>query len=721
MAGGSLDPLFNPTSIAVLGASADLGRISGKPLRFLREFGYRGRIYPINPKYSELHGWRCYASVEDLPEPPDLVIIAVPTRLVVTSLEQCARAGARSILIFTSGFAETGEAGRDLQRRVALLARTSGMRICGPNCIGLHNLHQGAAATFTSALDGRPVKPGPVGFVSQSGALGAYVFAGSQEAGIGFSTWLNTGNEVDVELSECLEYFASDPATTIITAWAEGLRDGPGLRRAGELARRADKPLILLKAGRSQDGRRAAASHTASLASNDRVVDGACRQHGIVRVADLQELQDATLACLSARLPTGRGVGIIGMSGGAGVLMADECSRLGLRVPELAPEQVSRLRDLLPWFASPQNPVDTTAQLINDPAIFKACLATLAEDPEIHTLILFLGMQPALAERIARDTVEVARATTKPIFVTWMLTPPAARRILEEAQIPLYEDPVRCLSGLAALIRSVEARRLPERESSSPTRDLPAEALQLRGEVQVANGEVRWSEPRTKRLLRAYGIGVTREHLVESADAARRAAAILGWPVVVKLAAGRLIHKTAVGGVRVGLQSPEQVAQATDELLALGNQHPDWEVEGVLVQEQIQDTFELLVGVSHDAAFGSTVSLGCGGSLAELIDDVAVRLPPLQLGDTAVMLAELRSGPAILRRGLDLAAVDESLLKLSHFAEDLADLEIELDINPLFVHRLGGGAVAGDAALIARPRSIEASSWIEHQHSANSQ
>jgi succinyl-CoA synthetase beta subunit len=296
----------------------------------------------------------------------------------------------------------------------------------------------------------------------------------------------------------------------------------------------------------------------------------------------------------------------------------------------------------------------------------------------------------------------VARATTKPIFVTWMLTPPVARSILEEARVPLYEDPVRCLSGLAALIRSVEARRMPPREIGGPVRVSPALALELRSAVQVESGEVRWSEPRTKRLLQAYGIRVTREQLVDSAPAARQAAATLGWPVVVKLAAGRLIHKAALGGVRVGLESAEQVAQVTDELLALGNQHPEWGVEGVLVQEQIQDGFELLAGLSHDAAFGPTVSLGRGGPLAELIDDITVRLPPLQRGDAAVMLAELRSGPGILGQALDLTAIDKCLIGLSHLAEDLADLEIELDINPLFVRRSGRGAIAGDAALVAR-------------------
>jgi acyl-CoA synthetase (NDP forming) len=704
---GSLDPLLNPRSIALIGASADVRRISGKPLRFLRELGYRGQVYPVNPKYQELHGWRCYPSVEALPQAPDLAIVALPAEAVPGSLEQCVRVGAKAALIFSAGFAETGPAGVEHQARIAELTRAGGIRVCGPNCSGLLILHRGVAATFSSALEDRPIKPGAIAFVTQSGAFGSFFFAAAQEAGLGFSAWINTGNEADVGLAECIEHFANDPDTRVITVLAEGFRDVARLRSAAAAAGRAGKPLLLLKVARSSGGRRAAASHTASLATDDRVVDGLCRQHGIVRVNDVEGLQDGALACLSDRLPTGRGVGIIGISGGAGVMMADECARRGLAVPELMPERVERLRAMLPWYASAQNPVDATAQLMNDPRQFKACLEILADDPAIHSLVIFMGLQANIAERVATDTVEIGRSTSKPIFVTWMLTPWPARRILEAAGVPLYQDPIRCIAGLAALVQHAEAsRRRPRPASGRPDRLAPGELEALRAEVRLADGEVRWSEPRTKRLLRAYGLATTAEWLVDSAEAAVERASELGFPVVLKLATAGLIHKATSRCVRLGLRSPDEVRAAAAELLALGRAHPELGPEGVLVQEQVPEGLEMLLGISTDLTFGPVVSLGIGGPQAEMLDDVAVRLPPLLPDDVAEMLEELCCRrffePGRRHELHERAALIDSVLTLGRLAEDLAGLDVELDVNPLFVRRAGQGVVAADAALVAR-------------------
>jgi acetyltransferase len=704
---GSLDPLLNPRSIALIGASADVRRISGKPLRFLRELGYRGQVYPVNPKYQELHGWRCYPSVEALPEAPDLAIVALPAEAVLGSLEQCVRVGAKATLIFSAGFAETGPAGVEHQARIVEVARAGGVRVCGPNCIGLLNLHRGVAATFSSALEDRPIRPGAVAFITQSGAFGSFFFAAAQEAGLGFSAWINTGNEADVGLAECIEHFVHDPETRVIAVLAEGFRDGARLRSAAEAAGRAGRPLLLLKVARSGGGRRAAASHTASLATDDRVVDGLCRQHGIVRVDDVEGLQDAALACLSEQLPAGRGVGIIGISGGAGVMMADESARRGLAVPELGSERVERLRAMLPWYASAQNPVDATAQLMNDPREFKACLEILADAPAIHSLVIFMGLQANIAERVAIDTVEISRSISKPVFVTWMLTPPPARQILEAAGIPLYQDPIRCIAGLAALVQHAEASRRPPRPLEKPGRAVPPELLELRAELEQAAGEVRWSEPRTKRLLRAYGLVTTREWLVDSAEAAVEWAAELAFPVVLKLAAAGLVHKAAFGGVRLDLRSTDEVREAAAELLALGAAHPELRPEGILVQERVPEGLEMLLGISTDLTFGPVVSLGIGGPLAEVLDDLAVRLPPLLADDVAEMLAELRCRrlfePGGSHQAYERAALIDAVQALGRLAEDLTGLDVELDVNPLFVRRAGRGVVVVDAALVARP------------------
>jgi acetyltransferase len=697
---GSLEALYNPDSIAVVGASSDLRRIGGRPLDFLRKLGYDGRVYPVNPRYDSLHGWRCYPSIEVVPEPVDLAIVALPAEVVLPVLEACARRGVKAALVLSAGFAETGTDGLAVQRRLAELARDTGLRICGPNCIGLLNAHRGIGATFSTALDEQTVEAGSVGFVSQSGALGAYYFALGQQAGLRFSGWMTTGNEVDVSLPECVEHFVDDPRTRVVVGWAEAIRDGARLRRAAEAARQAGKPFLLLKAGRSSSGRQAAASHTAALATDDRVVDGVCRQHGIIRADSLEALGDATLACLSRRLPAGRGVGIVGLSGGAGVMLADDCARHGLHVPELAPDRVERLRGLLPWYASPRNPVDCTAQIINDPRLFRASLAELAADRAVDSVVVFMGLQPNIAERVANDTVAVSQTVDKPFFVTWMVTPEPARRILGAADIPVYEDPSRCIAGLAALVRHAEARRQAPRplETSAGPRSPLLEALRRAVEQ---TGEVYRSEPQTKALLRAYGIPTTRERLVQSIGQALAAAAEIGYPVVLKLAAARLVHKATLGAVRVDLRRPDEVEQAAAELLKLLSERPELEPEGVLVQELIGDGVEVLLGLHTDPAFGPLVTLGSGGPRAELEADVAVRLPPLLAGDLEAMLDELKLGRLLRGRQVGLDGLRAALLALGRLAEGLADLELELDLNPLFV-RPGGQVLAGDAALVVR-------------------
>ena len=634
--------------------------------------------------------------------------MALPAELVLPTLEQCARRGVRAALILSAGFAETGAAGAELQRRIADLARSTGLRVCGPNCIGLVNAHRGVGATFSTALDERVVRAGQVGFVSQSGALGAYFFAAGQEAGLAFSGWITTGNEVDVSLAECVEHFVDERHTRVIAAWAEGVRDGAALRKAAEAARQADKPFLLLKAGRSSSGRQAAASHTAVLATDDRIVDGLCRQHGVLRVESLEELGDAALACLSPRRPRGRGVGIVGLSGGAGVMMADDCARHGLLVPQLEPDRVERLRGLLPWYASAQNPVDCTAQIINDPRLFRSSLSELAQAEAVDSVVVFMGLQPNIAERVARDTVEVSQTVDKPFFVTWMLTPEPARRILGEVGIPVYQDPSRCIRALAALVDYTEARPRPLRRWAPAPSGGPEQARELRQAVERER-VVHWSEPRTKRLLAAYGLPVTREAVAGTVDEAVALAERLGGPVVLKLAAGKLVHKASLGAVRLDLRSREEVRSAAQELLALAEARLDLEAEGVLVQELVRGEIELFLGLRTDPVFGPVVSLGAGGPAAELLDEVAVRLPPLERDDVLSMLDELRCGRMVRERREALEGLVAAVLGLGRLGEDLAGLDLELDVNPLFLLPGERGVVVADAALLARGESRPAS------------
>jgi acyl-CoA synthetase (NDP forming) len=452
-----LDSFLNPASIAIVGASADPRRISGKPLRFLRELGYRGDVYPINPKYAEIQGWTCYSSLAELPAAPELVLVALAADAVLPTLEQAAAAGARAALLFAAGFAETGPEGAALQAQLTAFARSSGLRLIGPNCIGLVNLHNGVAPTFSSSLEDRAPLPGAVSFLTHSGAFGSFYVATAQQAGLGISSWINTGNEADLDLAACLDYYAQDPQTSVVSIYAEGLRNPDRFAEAACAARQSGKVVVMLKTARVPDGVRAATAHTACPPIDDSGFDRLCAETGVLRVDDLAGLLDASRACLSRKRPRGPRAALVGVSGGAGVYMADACARAGLQVAQLQPEQVERLRPLLPWYASPCNPVDTTAQLMNDPANFRRCLELLADDPGVDSLVVFFGLQANIAERISTAVVEVDRENDKPIFVTWMLAPPAVGEILDPAGVPRYDDPGRCIAGLAALTRASSA------------------------------------------------------------------------------------------------------------------------------------------------------------------------------------------------------------------------------------------------------------------------
>jgi acyl-CoA synthetase (NDP forming) len=452
-----LKGFFIPRSIAIFGASSDLNSISGKPLRYLQEHGYKGNVYPINPKYQEVAGLKCYPDLVSLPETPDLLLVAVSYKRIFMVIEQCIEKGVKNIVVFSSGFAEVGGEGVELQRRVVELCREHGIRMLGPNCQGIVNLHDNVTAAFSGSLEINPFLAGGTGFVTQSGALGYSIFNLAQEAGVGFSSVVSTGNEADLNTLGFMEYMVEDDATKSIIAYLESVKDGGKFSRIADRALKLAKPLIVLKVGRSEIGQKASASHTGSLTGSDVVFDAFVKQKGLIRVEDIMDIIDLAGLVEKTKLPEGKGLGVVTTSGGAGILVADRASDLGLDICELPDKTRKAISECIPPYGSDINPVDVTAQVINDPDGFSKVLDEILSVPEIHGIVVVITMITGEAgEKMAQDIVKQTSKTDKPIVVAWTggdHLMGKALNILREGKVPLFKSPIRATDALGALMK----------------------------------------------------------------------------------------------------------------------------------------------------------------------------------------------------------------------------------------------------------------------------
>lgn len=699
-----LAPFLAPRSVAILGASSDPARITGRPLAHLRARGYAGAIYPVNPSRSEIDGLPCYPDAAALPEAADLALILVPAAAVEAALESCARRGIGAAVVFSSGFGEAGQAGRAAESRLAQIAAGSGMRLLGPNCLGVVSPRSRLVLSFGGAFERLALEPGPVGLVSQSGALGGTILALAESRGVAASALFTTGNEADLTAAEVLDALVDDAETRFIGLFLEGARDGARFRRAIERAREASKPVVVLKVGRSREGARAAASHTGSLVGSDRVFDAVLRRAGAVRVDDLEELVE-TLRLLSRGCrPRAPSVGIVTPSGGQAGLLADRARAHGLLLPEPEPRTVEALRRALPEFGAAQNPLDVTGMVINQPLLFNQAVEAFAADARFGAVVLGLNHVPAeralaFAERIG----PVCRASAAPIVAVWSTTDENAAAIarLEESGASVCRGSHLALAVLRRLAGLADPP--PAGRGLSPD---PARAAALREDLRARRrtGARTLGEHDSARLLARYGIRTAPARLVGSGAEARQAAEEIGFPVVVKVASPDLAHKTEAGAVRLGLDSPAAVERARAEVLAaVAERAPGARVDGVLVQRMVSGV-ELLAGVSRDPQFGPVVTVGLGGIWVEALADTTLRSVPLTDAEAAAMLGELR-GARLLEgwRGsppADVGAVVEVLLGLSLLAEEAGAAVESVDVNPLVVGARGQGCWAADALVV---------------------
>lgn len=695
--GEGLDALMSPRSIAIIGASQEATKIGGRPVDLLRRHGYAGRIYPVNPKAAMVQDLKAYASVADLPEAPDLAIIAVDAERASEAVEQCAARGVRSVVVFSSGFAELGEQGRAMQERLRLAARRTGMRVLGPNCLGAVSVAEKSIATFSIVLEHSMPAAGSLGIVSQSGNLGSYTMRLASERGVGVSRFITTGNECDIDIADGIAWMARDSATKVILCCLETCRDAGRLIAALEEARAAGKPVIAMKIGTSAAGQAAAASHTGAMAGSDAVFDALFARCGAVRVRSIDELIDlghAASILLPDRLPKGPGIAILTTSGGFGVLLADAAQSAGLTLPELGQQTQRQILELVP-FASARNPVDATAQMSSRPDLLAKIMSAVVADERANTVILPLPFSLHLPRlrSIYMDTLRNIRAQFphRPVILC-VDGPEDALTELHALGFPTVESFAGCCATVAALVRlqavSKHPHDVPTVERAPP---LPAEAFR--------------HELGAKRALADAGVPVLTERLVHDADAAARAATEIGYPVVLKIASPDLPHKTEAGGVVVGVGSEAEVRRAYAQMRdRVATKAPHAAIDGVIVAPVAKGVAELILGSRIDPVFGPVVMVGLGGIFAEILQDSAVEMAPVSETQAMAMLRSLKAF-AVLdgargRPRADLGAAARAVAALSRFAAAHADAIAEIDINPLLLRVEGEGAVALDALLI---------------------
>ncbi len=698
----SLEPLLRPRSVAVIGASDEPSRIGGRPIWSMKKGGYKGRLYAVNPARDTAQGLACHDSIRDVPEPVDCAIVSVPASVAVEVLRDCAGAGVRSAVVFTSGFAEVGAAGRGAQDEIAAIARDSGMRIVGPNCLGVFTLDIGWFGTFANTLLSLKVPNGPLGIVTQSGAYGAHLFTITQNRGAGANLWVTTGNEADVSVAEVVEYYAGVESIRVIVAYAEGVRDGDAMRRALDLARRAEKPVVFMKVGVTEAGARAAASHTASLAGTDAVYDGLFAQYGAWRAETTEEMADIAYAAQFGRYPAGERIGLYTISGGIGVQMADAASKRGFEVAPLPETARRKILDMVP-FGGAGNPVDFTGQALTDRRIVEVGLRAAIDEGGFHAHALYVGSLPAspFTRDLSREIFAALRRDyPEELFVLSMMGPPETRTEYEALGYPCFEDHSLAIRALAALrhFGTVFARGAPD-----PPPALPEGALAAPG--------TRVSESEARRVLAAAGIPAVRETLARSAGEAAAAWREVGGPAVLKIVSPDLPHKTEIGGVLLGVGSEAAAREGYGTLLARARAaRPDARIEGVSVAAMARGV-ETALGVADDPAFGPVVMFGLGGVFVEVLGDVAFRAAPFGADEARRMIDSIR-GRAILDgvRGAppaDIDALADALSRLSVFAAANAGAVASIDINPFIVLPSGEGAVAADALIVPREAATE--------------
>lgn len=693
-----LEQIFAPSSVAVVGASPDSGRLGHQVLKNIVENGYRGAVYPIHPTAESVLDLKAYPSVGAVPGDVELAVIVIPPQFVLAVVEECGRKGVRGLIVITAGFREVGGEGKQLEEQLIALVQQYHMRMVGPNCLGIIDTISDLNASFAALMPA----DGEIAFMSQSGALCTAILDWSKAQDIGFSRFVSLGNKADVDEVALLQAWGNDPTNKVILAYLEGINDGPAfVQVAREVTKRT--PVIAIKSGTTAAGTKAISSHTGSLAGSESAYEAAFQQSGILRARSMEQLFDFALVFAYQPLIAGPRIAIVTNAGGPGIIATDAIERVGLKMAEFTTETIQHLQRDLPPTANVFNPIDIIGDARSDR--YRVALTAALADPNVDGVLVLLTPQaqsdlPETADLI----VELAADQPKPVITSFMgaasLGP--ALEILNRERIPNFPFPERAVAAFHAMARHRQWRDKtpPEYVRFEADRERVRELFeQVRSSGRVELGEIE-----AREVMEAYGMRLPKSQLARSPEEAAQIAGEIGYPVVMKISSPDILHKSDIGGVKVGIDNAAEARDSYELIDYRARKYsPNANIWGVLVQEMAPKGREVLVGVSRDPQFGPLIGFGMGGIYVEVLKDVAFRLAPLSRQDVREQMRSIRTFPLLQGvRGeapADLAVTEEIVLRVSQLVEDFPEI-VEMDINPLVVYNRGEGAIVLDARII---------------------
>ena len=693
-----LKAFSSPESIAVIGASREEEKLGFAVLHNIVQHGYEGRIYPVNPKADEILGLTCYASILDIPDPVELAVVVIPAKYVAQTLEDCGKKGVKGAIVISAGFRETGSQGAKMERALVDIARRYDMRLVGPNCLGIIDTIGKMNASFAVGMPRR----GKIAFMSQSGALCTSILDMALAENVGFSRFISLGNKADLNEIDFVQAWGEDEESRVIMAYLEGIANGAQFMDVARMVTKST-PFIAVKSGSTSAGSRAVSSHTGTLAGSEKAYDSAFNQSGIIRADSVQELFDYSIAFARQPLPQNDRIAIVTNAGGPGIMATDALERAGLQLASMEPQTMEHLREHLPAAASVLNPVDVLGDALADR--YAMAIDAVLNDPNVSGLIVILTPQiMTQIEETARAVGEASRRFDKPIFASFMgemYTAPGVK-ILNEYNVPNYVVPERAVAAMRAMQRQVQWMERP----LQTVEQFEADKAAVRRVFAKAreDGRLTIGDAEAREIMGAYGIRMPASSLAPTADEAVAFADEIGYPVVMKIASPDILHKTDVGGIKVGLRNANDVRDAFDLLIYRTTRFmPDAKVWGCLVQEMVSGAREVIVGMNRDPQFGPLLMFGLGGIYVEVLKDVAFRVAPISRQEALELVKEIRSYN--LLRGVrgekpaDVDALVDVLLRVSQLVTDFPSV-VEMDINPLMVLEAGRGAMAVDMRLV---------------------
>ena len=694
----SLDAFFQPNSVAIVGASREKGKVGYEILTSMQRGGFEGSIWPVNPKADEIEGLKCYPDLKSIGETPDLVLIVVPARIVPAIMNECAAVGTRAVVIITAGFKEVGDTGRALEEQVKDIARRNRIRIIGPNCLGILVPRHKLNASFGGDLPA----PGGIGYVSQSGALLTAILDMANANGIGFSKLVSIGNKADVDELDVIKAMDYDDETKVVAGYLESIGDGNQFLREAEIISQ-HKPILLIKSGGTDAGAAAASSHTGSLAGSETAYECIFERAGVIRCSSIKAQFDLAQAFAYQPLPNGNTVAVVTNAGGAGIMAADAIERGGLTFAQLTEQTMETLAAGLPAAANVKNPVDVLGDALADR--YEFATRVVLDDPNVDTALVLLTPQ-VMTECVAtaHAVVKVSQEKPdKPILACFLgaLKVTEAIRVLRAGRIPQYDWPEAAVEAIRVMAGHVAWRARPKRV----VRLFPVNRRKVENIIQrhLRRNQREIGEMEAKEILEAYGFVTPAGSLATTPEQAANIADQLGYPVVLKIWSPDILHKSDVGGVRVGINSRQEAMDAFDLMMyRIPQEMPEAHILGVLVQEMCRKDQEVILGMNRDPHFGPLMMFGMGGIMVEVLKDVAFYPAPLTADEAKEMLVRTRTFQILKgvrgMPGVDIDAIAEGLQRLSQLVTEFPQIK-ELDINPYVVGREGTTPIAVDARI----------------------